>query len=499
MNRAFLVLALSSALTLGQVHKSPMPGQWYPAEGPALQRLLDRSFDAAEKRTGSAPPRKKLRALIAPHAALSYSGAIAAAAYRLLDNPKNVIILGFSHRQPLTGVAVPKVDEYVTPLGKIKVNKAAVDELGFRRMAENRLCDHSLENQLPFLQRAAPNAGLIPLYVGELTGDELDLAAQKLARRMEQGDVVVASSDLTHYGETYRYTPFPNDKDLPRRLRHRALSTLEQIGSLDVADFDRYIEITQDNLCGRGPIRLLMAALSRLKEEIYPSALDYVASGELTGDYSLSVGYGAMAFYPASAFAVEEADQKKLLAQARRTLDNFVASGNKERMADAVEAPDRDLAQRSGVFITLRNGESGGQLRGCVGTLLARSPLAEAVADSTLAAASRDPRFPPVTAKDGPFSIEISLLTPVRKIKDWRQFHIGQGAVLILGRKSGVLLPQIGEEKGWTREEFLQNLSRKAGLDPSAYRDPHARLYVYSAQVFREHPADSHPAGGAKE
>jgi AmmeMemoRadiSam system protein B/AmmeMemoRadiSam system protein A len=474
---------LAASLLAGQVHKSPMPGKWYPADAPALNKLLDQSFSAAGKRTGSAPRREKLRALVAPHAALPYSGVIAASAYRLLDGPRNVIVLGFSHRRPLRGVIAPAVDAYLTPLGEIKVNREAVKQLQFGQMSEDQLCDHSLENQLPFLQRAAPSAGLIPLYVGELTGDELRLAAQRLARQMEQGDVVIASSDFTHYGEAYRYTPFPNDKELPRKLFQRAMVTFELIGSLDVAEFDGFIAATQDNLCGRYPVRLLMAAVARLKADTYLKALDYMASGELTRDYSLSVGYGALAFYPSSAFGVGEQDQKRLLTSARQTLDKYLASGKKERVPPPVAERGPDLKQRAGVFVTVKKG---GELRGCIGSVFARKPLYEAVVDSTLAAASADPRFPPVTAKDGPLSLEISLLTPLKRINDWREFRIGQGAFLVLNGKSGLILPQVAAEKGWDRKQFLENLSRKAGLHPNAYQDRKASLYVYSAQVFRE-------------
>lgn len=476
------------SLAGGQVHKSPMAGQWFPAEKEALGKLLDQCFEAAQKRTGGAPPRKKLRALVAPHAALPYSGIVAASAYRQLSGAKNVIVLGFSHRRLLRGVAAPDVEAYEIPGGRLAVNRAAVAELGVRLVAEEQLCDHSLENQLPFVHRAATKAGFIPLYVGELSGADLASAAQMLAHRMEAGDVVIASSDFTHYGQAYGYTPWPNDKELPKQLFRRAMLTFELVGSLDVAAFDRFVEGTGENLCGRGPVRLLMAALSRLKEDTYMVPVDYMASGELTKDHSLSVTYGALAFYPESAFAVGDADQKRLLASARQTLNRFLA-GRKERVPAMEHSPE--LEQRTGVFVTLKKN---GQLRGCVGTLFGSLPLYEAVADRTLAAASEDPRFRPVSAADGPLHIEVSLLTPLKRLTNWRRFRVGQGAVIVHNGRSGTLLPQIAAENGWNAEQFLENLSRKAGLPPKAYQDPSAALYVYSAQVFSE--AEHAPASG---
>ncbi len=486
--RAATLFLLAASVAGGQVHKSPMAGRWFPAEKEALDKLLDQCFEASQKRTSGAPPRKKLRGLVAPHAGLQYSGIVAASAYRQLRDAQNVIVLGFSHRRLLRGVVAPDMEAYEIPSGRLAVHRAALKELGVRLAPEEQLCDHSLENQLPFLHRSAGKAGFVPLYVGELNDAELASAAQMLARRMEAGDVVVASSDFTHYGQAYGYTPWPNDNELPKQLFRRAMLTFELVGSLDVSAFDDFVQATGENLCGRSPVRLLMAALARLKEDTYLVPVDYMTSGELTKDYSLSVTYGALAFYPQSAFAVGQADQKRLLASARQTLDRFLA-GKKERVAPPEKSPE--LEQRTGVFVTIKKN---GQLRGCVGTLFGSLPLYEAVADRTLAAASEDPRFRPVSAAEGPLELEISLLTPLRRITNWRQFRVGQGAVIVHDGRSGTLLPQIAAENGWNAEQFLENLARKAGLPPKAYQDPRATLYVYSAQVFSE--AEHAPASG---
>jgi AmmeMemoRadiSam system protein A len=331
--------------------------------------------------------------------------------------------------------------------------------------------------------------------VGDLSEDEVASAARKLAARLKQGDVIVASSDLTHYGEAYGYRPFPNDAQVAYKLRARAAGIFERIGSLETGQFDRYLAETRDNVCGRAPIRLLMAAMALWSEEVYLSPIDYMASGELGHDYSLSVGYGALAFYPASTFGVSAQNQEKLLASARRTLDGLVAAGRKQR--DPVPAADRDAAldQRSSLFVTIRRN---GELRGCIGTFVPRLPLFDGVADQTLAAAVEDPRFPAISAKEGPMSIEISVLTPLKRLGSWRDFRLGHGAVIDLDGRSGTLLPQVAGEMHWNREEFLENLSLKAGLPRKAYRDPHATLYVYSAQVFSEQtePQPSPRAGG---
>jgi AmmeMemoRadiSam system protein B/AmmeMemoRadiSam system protein A len=486
-NKGLLSFLLFSRLAFSQVHGVPSSASWFPAEPERLQAILDRAFSDAGKRAGGVPSRKGLLAVVAPHAALTYSGTVAASAYRLLDKTRGIVLLGFSHRRPIRGVVAPAVEAYTTPVGQVPVNGAALRELGFPLKPESELCDHSLENQLPFVARAAPGIQVIPLYVGQLSDEELAGAARKLAARLARGEVIVASSDLTHYGASYGYTPFPNDVHLPSRLRGRAIEIFERIGSLDVPAFDRFVLAKKENVCGSAPIRLLMATLARTGKEVYPATVDYMASGELSADYSLSVGYGALAFYPESAFSVGREAQAKLLESARQTLSEYLATGKKAPVP--VPAADRnpDLAQRAGVFVTVKKE---GRLRGCIGTLVPTRPLRSAVADRTLAAVSEDPRYEPLTAKEGPVSLEISVLTPLKRIQDWRQFRIGLGGLIVLNGKAGTILPQIAGEMRWNEHEFLENLSRKAGLDGMAYRDPRAQLYVYSAQVISE-PGES--------
>jgi hypothetical protein len=142
------------------------------------------------------------------------------------------------------------------------------------------------------------------------------------------------------------------------------------------------------------------------------------------------------------------------------------------------------------VFVTVKKN---GRLRGCVGTIFPARPLWDAVADRTLAAVSEDPRFKPLEAKEGPVALEVSLLTPLRRLNDWREFRVGHGGLILLEGKSGILLPQIAREMGWSGEQFLENLSLKAGLESQAYRDRRAQIYVYSAQVFAE-PGSETPA-----
>ncbi len=474
---------LFTSLAFGQVHKIPVNDQWFPSDPAKLTAILDQSFATARTRTGDAPPRKGLLGLVAPHAGLAFSGPIAAAAYSRLDNPANVIVLGFSHRVGVRGIVAPLLEAYATPLGRLEVDRALVRQLGFTPVAEGRVCDHSIENQIPFIQRAAPRAKVIPLYVGQMTDDELRAAAAKLAARLKAGDVIVASSDFTHYGAAYGYAPFANDSQLPSRLRSRFASLVEEIGTLSVPAFEGFLSRTGDTTCGAGPIRLLMAALARWNDEVFVTPLDFTTSGDLTRDWSTSVSYGALAFYPRSAYVVSRDGERRLLASARQTLDTYLQTGKKSTTPVPADQRSAELEQRGGVFVTIKKN---GVLRGCLGEFFARRPLWAMVPDRTLASATEDARFKPLTAKEAPVTLEISLLTPMKKVSSWKDVQLGQGVILFLKGQSATLLPQIAAEMGWTRTKLLEELSKKAGLPAQAYKDAQARFYVYSAHVFGE-------------
>lgn len=493
MRLATLALGVAVAAA-AQVHTTPMSGRWFAADAEGLKKQVAQAHALATARQGGLTPRPHLAGLVVPHAGIEYSGAVAAEAWQLagtIARGRTVILLAFSHKGGPRGVVSPKVSAYKTPMGTIAVNTKLVGELGFPQVAENEVCDHSLENQLPFLHGIVGAEGFVPLYVGALTPAELASAAKKLAVRVAAGDLIVASSDFTHHGAGYGYQPFAQDEALPDKLRDRALEAFEHIGSLDVPLLDRFLAATGDTMCGANPIRLLMASLAAARlprGRLYMTTLDYVNSGQLTRDWSLAVSYGALAFHPAQSFGVADADRAALLAQARSTLD----SGKPPAAASPAH-----LKQRTGVFVTLKKQ---GELRGCVGTLSPRSELMSTVADRTLAAAKSDPRFPAYTPSEGPVTLEVSLLTPLRRLPDWRAWQPGMGAVLVVKEKDGqekggLLLPQIAFENGWGRDEFLKNLALKAGAAPDAFKRREARLYGFEAQVFGESSGVANGAG----
>ncbi len=174
-----------------------------------------------------------------------------------------------------------------------------------------------------------------------------------------------------------------------------------------------------------------------------------------------------------------EEDRRALLEAARRA----IRAKLEEQPAPA--APDRETLRREcGAFVSLHIGE---RLRGCIGMIESRAPLAATVARVAVNAAFDDPRFPPLTAEElASVKIEISVLSPMRAAAP-EQIEPGRDGLWIRkGGFSGLLLPQVAARYGWSRERFLEETCRKAGLDPQAWRDAETLIHAFTAEVFSE-------------
>jgi len=458
-------------------HKSPFSGAWYPDDLPELESLLAERFAESERRTGSFLYPDAF-GYVVPHAGPAYSGTVAAAVYRSLaqQRPERVVVLAFPHHGGLKGVAAPEVERVGTPYGEVVLDGAFAE---FPHVPEAHVCDHSFEIQLPFLQKSAPAARVTALYVGRMDNAARRAAANKLADAWRPGTVFLASSDFTHYGENFAYVPFPPDREVGARLHELDFDCIDAAGSLDSKLFLETIGIRNANACGTGPISLLLDILQSIGGDCtYQSVLDYQTSGEVVGDYRHSVSYAALGYFPRSAFELSESDRAALLDAAAETLRHVREAG--ERQPKVAHGSPALFAQR-GAFVTLYHGD---ELLGCVGNRGGKT-LREEIGDLTLAAALDDPRFRSAAEEKGPIDIEISVLTPFRRIRDTDAFQVGRhGAMLRLGRNSGLLLPQVATEHGWTALEFWRGLARKSSLPPRAWCDPNARLEIFEAQIF---------------
>ena len=178
---------------------------------------------------------------------------------------------------------------------------------------------------------------------------------------------------------------------------------------------------------------------------------------------------------------LNDKEKQILLAIARKAVENQVRTGTpyiepREEMA---------LNVRSGCFVSIRQA---GKLRGCIGNFQSELPLFREVAEMAAASAMKDPRFYPMKEEDlSNFTLEISVLSPLRKIEDIGEIEVGRhGIYLEKGFYRGVLLPQVAIEYGWDRETFLSQTCVKAGLPTEAWSSDDTEIYVFSAEIFHE-------------
>ena len=178
--------------------------------------------------------------------------------------------------------------------------------------------------------------------------------------------------------------------------------------------------------------------------------------------------------------ALSPAEKKELLRIARSSVETFVKTGK----APDITVKDARLNQIEGAFVTITKH---GVLRGCIGNIISQEPLYETVRDMAVAAASQDPRFSPVTAAElNGIDLEISVLSRPYRVKDASEIQLGKhGVIVSRDGHQGVFLPQVADDTGWSKEEFLSQLcSQKAGLPADAWKNPNTALYVFTADVF---------------
>lgn len=482
---AVLTIGAAAFCAGEQTRPAACAGTWYPEDSGKLAEQIDALL------AGAAPPTITGRpiAVVAPHAGYRFSAPVAAAGYACLKGQtyKRVIVLAFSHRNAgsYRGIDVPgEFAAYATPLGDVPIDRAFCDKL-----LEHKLFaahpgvdagEHSLELQLPFLQRVLGQFALVPLYVGRMSDSDNAEAAQAIVSSLDDDTLLVVSSDFTHFGANYGYFPFR--EDVPNKLRELADDAERSICRCDYDGFETHLEKTGDTICGRGPLLLLLRILSMQGgAEGVRTAFD--TSGQMTGDWSSSVTYQSFVFTRRPG-TLGDAERQALLRLARQTVTDYLRDGSRPRVdADALPAKVRG---DGACFVTLENH---GQLRGCIGNMVAQGPLYRAVIDNAVSAC-KDYRFVgnPVTTQElGELHIEISYLTPMQPVDDTNEIVIGKHGLMIeLGNYRGVLLPQVAYERGWTRAEFLQQVCHKAGLSADAWKRPEARIYSFEAEVFGE-------------
>jgi hypothetical protein len=423
-------------------------------------------------------------ALILPHAGYVYSGPVAAAGFAQLAQGEYdvAVIIAADHQPPISNpISVWAEGGFETPQGVVPVD---AELAGALLEADPRITfdpaahegEHPIEIELPFLQRVCPHCTIVPILMGADDEETVQVLSDALLSALPgRRAVVIASSDLSHY---------PSREDAVR-VDSATLAAVET-GDPDAvrAAIAASMRAGVPNLvtcaCGEGPILVAMRVAAGLGAETV-TVLRYANSADSPyGDEKQVVGYGAVMFWHYEPLDLTPQRREELLALARSTLETYLESGT----FPLYETDDPVLTRRSGVFVTLRQGET---LRGCIGHTRADLPLYRAVQEMAVAAATQDPRFPPLTV-DGlaDVAIEISVLSPFRRVTDVDEIEVGiHGLMIFKDGHQGLLLPQVPVEEEWDRGAFLEGLCQKAGLPAGCWQEG-ATLYAFTAVVFGE-------------
>jgi hypothetical protein len=468
-------------------------GRFYSANKDTLKNDLAQLFSSCVK----VPAGWKVRAIISPHAGYVFSGKIAASAFSSMPKNavfKNIFIIGSSHIMAFDGASVYNTGDFITPLGKIKVNQEIANKLKnenplFRFPVDAHMQEHSLEVQIPFIQYYfTSEKQIVPIIIGSNNENTIKAIAKILKPWFTDENLFIISSDFSHY------PPYKDAIEVDKATADAILSGNSEtfLKTLD-KNAAKSISGLATSMCG-WTSGLTLLNLTAGNPQFEFKRISYCNSGDSPyGGKDEVVGYNAIAVIENNSktnnnqstgtelsFTKDEA--KTLISIARSSIRSMLYD-NKQSTINAETFPS-DLKKPLGAFVTLK---INGNLRGCIGRFTSTEPLYEVVRQMALASAFEDTRFNPLTRQEfEKTEIEISVIGPLKKISNISEIVLGKHGIYIKKDfRSGTMLPQVATENHWTREEFLGYTSRdKAGLGWTGWKD--AEIYIYEAAVLEE-------------
>lgn len=476
---SLIIIALSMAPVAcqgGEVKEPSVAGAFYSADEGTLRSMVKGFLDSAKNEPVDVPvdvqADGELLALISPHAGLVFSGQVAAYGFKhLADKPVDtVILIGPSHHSSFRGASVYDRGSFKTPLGLVRIDeklaKSLIDEKSHVVFnPEPFQKEHSLEVQIPFLQSVLKGKfKIVPIIVGVPTQESFDRLVRMLAEIVSTNKraIIVASTDLSHYHD-YQTAQVMDAK------------VVEAMSRLSVRGTERLSASGEAELCGVYPVLITIEA-ARMAGASYGKLFKYANSGDVVSDKKRVVGYASIGLFRGS---LTKEEKEELLGLARSTVAEYVKTG---KVTDA-EITNRKLLAEGAAFVTINRN---GSLRGCIGHIHPVMSLYESVRKNAVAASSMDPRFPPMSPGElNDIEVEISVLSPLVPLKDPMDVVVGRDGLYIMkDGRGGILLPQVPVAFGWNREEFLKQVSMKAGLPPDAWKQG-ATLLRFSAEVIK--------------
>jgi AmmeMemoRadiSam system protein B/AmmeMemoRadiSam system protein A len=428
-------------------------GRFYPADKDELTKKLSLLFDQCKKTQTS----QRVRAIISPHAGYGFSGEIAASAFSSIPKDavfKNIFIIGSSHVLFYDGASVYNKGDYITPLGKVSVNREIANQLILKEEVfgfptDAHLKEHSIEVQIPFIQfyfKSIPP--IVPIIIGTDSEKRVKKIAEALRPWFTPENLFIISSDFSHY---------PSYKDAIETDNLTAMSIVSgnPLTFLNTLKNNESKKITglATSMCG-WTSGLTLLYLSEGNRNLEIKLLDYCNSGDSPdGGKDEVVGYNAMAIFEKkqsetylnktdNSFIFSTKEKKLLFEIVRNTIESRFK--NSRYLIDTKSVPE-SLKMALGAFVTLK---INGELRGCIGRFISSEPLFNVVSESAISSAFEDPRFSPLTPGEYKNTdIEITVLGPLKKINNIGEIVLGRHGIYIKkGQMAGTMLPQVATE-----------------------------------------------------
>ena len=494
--RIFVVTGILFLFSIGQAcplsenpestdRKPVFAGSFYPSDKIELSKLLKGYFDQAPVALNRTPA-----AVIVPHAGYIYSGSVAAAGYRQIDRNatfKHIYIIGSSHTAYFNGASIYSAGDFITPLGNARVDTLAGWLIKKYRFMNGDILyharEHSIEVQLPFLQYWLKKPfTIVPIIVGGESPETSRQLASALEPFLNSDNLFVISTDFSHY-------PGYSDSNISDSIMAEAIvsNSSKTFQKIRQACQEKNIPGLETAMCGWSSVLTLLDISEKHPEYYYQKILHRNSGDSEYGERNRVVGYYALGLMQKKSensekFVLSTGDKTQLLDIARKTIREYLKNEKVAFTDRTLLSPG--LSVPAGAFVTLTEN---GMLRGCIGSFEATEPLYKIVQSMAIASATKDTRFEPVRPSElNRLKIEISVLTPMRRIKSIDEIELGKHGIYIKkGNRGGTFLPQVATDTGWTKEEFLGHCAQdKAFIGWNGWKD--AEIYIYEALVFGE-------------
>lgn len=445
-----------------KIRPTAAAGRFYTSNKVELNAQLDNFFDNVPVEC-----EYKSRAIIVPHAGYEYSGQLAAKGFQYLGtNIKNVFIIGPPHYVPVKNVALSSYEIWDTPIGEISVNQDINEELVEKfgcEFEDNAFADeHSLEVQIPFLLKKFQSVKIIPILASN--HEKVQKIIEYYWKNPENGFVI--SSDLSHFHTS-------NDA---KRIDN---ITAEMIELKDISEFN------SQQACGSVGI---LALTNFTKAQGYSLIrVGMVNSGDVTGDNSRVVGYGSWFLYEGEK---NEFIKKYYSDYVIDVCKKSILTGLNKEGLPQLDKPAEVFSELGACFVTL---EKHGDLRGCIGSIIAHRPLINDLVKNAQSSAFSDPRFQPLRKEEfEDLSIDVSLLSAPEKMEFNSEEDLLEqirpfvdGIIIKDGGYQAVYLPSVWEQLP-EKKLFLDSLKIKAGMTPKHFSDTFEAFRFISEYIKSE-------------